>query len=82
MEVATATAAHLLVTDHLGAAFAVVEVVGDADHAHGGDVVGGGGLDGAGTSHAAKHLDRGDGELYGVHAVSVAGGRGRVGREV
>lgn len=35
---------HLFVADHLCAAFAVVEVVGDAHHAHGSDVVGGGGF--------------------------------------
>ena len=51
---------HLFVADHLRTAFAVVEVVCDANHSHGGDVVGGSGLDGASASHAAKHLDRGD----------------------
>jgi hypothetical protein len=70
---------HLFVADHLCATFAVVEVVGDANHAHGADVVGGGGLYGASASHAAKHLDRGDGKSDCVHAVSVArvGRRGR-----
>jgi hypothetical protein len=53
---------HLFVADHLCATFAVVEVVGDADHAHRADVVGGSSLYGASASHAAKHLDRGDGE--------------------
>lgn len=67
-----ASASHLFVSHHLGAAFTVVEVVSDANHAHGGDVVGGSGLDRASTSQAPKHLD-GDGRsLSRVHAVSVA----------
>jgi len=35
---------HLFVADHLCAAFAVVEVVCDANHTHGADVVGGSSL--------------------------------------
>lgn len=75
---ATVDAIHLFVADHLCATFAVVEVVGDADHAHCADVVGRCGLDGASASHAANNLDRGDGESNCVHAVSVTRvGRGR-----
>jgi hypothetical protein len=36
---------HLFVADHLCAAFAVVEVVSDANHSHGTDVVGRSSLD-------------------------------------
>ena len=69
--------ARLFVADHLGAALAVVEVVGNANHAHGGDVVGGCGLDRASAAHAAQHRDGDDGSVGGIHAVSVAGnGRG------
>lgn len=70
----------LFVADHLGAALAVVEVVGNADHAHGADVVGGCGLDRTSAAHAAQHRDGDDGSVRGIHAVSVAsdgGGRGR-----
>jgi hypothetical protein len=70
-DVMACSVGRLFVADHLGAARAVVQVVGDADHAHGGDVVGGGGLDGAGAAHAAQHRDGDDGAV-GIHAVSVA----------
>lgn len=62
----------LFVADNLGAPLAVVEVVSDADHAHGAGVVGRGGLDGTSAAHAAQDLDGGDGLLNGVHAGSVA----------
>lgn len=66
----------LFVAHHLGAPLAVVEVVGDADHARRAHVVCRGGLDGAGAAHAAQDLDRGDGAGGGgIHAVSEAGDR-------
>lgn len=66
----------LLVAHHLGAPLAVVEVVRDADHAGGADVVGRRRLDGARAAHAAQHLDGGDGSCGSrVHAVSEARGR-------
>lgn len=64
--------AHLFVTDHACASITVVEVVGDSDHSHRGDVVGRSGLNRASASHAAKHLDGDDRSLSRVHAVSVA----------
>lgn len=70
----------LLVADHLGAAVAVVKIVGDADHAGGANVVGGCGLDGAGAAHAAQDLDRGDGRVCCFHGEACGrGGRGGVG---
>jgi hypothetical protein len=47
--------------DAVGTAAAVVETRRDADHAHGGDVVRAGGLDGASTAHATQDLHRDDG---------------------
>jgi hypothetical protein len=57
-----------------GAAAAVVEARGDADHAGRCHVVGAGGLDGARAAHAADDLDR------DRRRVAVARGKGRVGR--
>lgn len=68
-------AANLFVANHGGTALAVVKVVGNADHAHGGDVVGGRRLDGASAAHAAQHRDGDDGSVRGIHAVSVASDR-------
>ena len=70
-----ATAGRSFVPGHLGAPLAVVEVVGDADHARGRDVVGRRRLDGARAPQAAQHLDRDHraATASGVHAVPRAG---------
>lgn len=67
---------HSFVADHLGATFAVVQVVGDANHASRARVVGGSGLDGPRAAKAAEDLDGGDRSCDGVHALSVGRRRG------
>lgn len=50
---------NLFVAHNLGASLTVVEVVRDAHHASGAEVVGGCRFDGASASHAAENLHRG-----------------------